>query len=184
VLHGGGWAAGGERRGERRPVVVATSSWLGEKFGAQAVLVVASAGRFHGRRCWFAWRCFSAAMAAQGGLRSARSSGQRFGEERGDNGKLIDFEAGPDGGWSRRSSTRWPWKRWWAMSVAAWRLEPTRTRSSTVRESRRSKSIWPPQRRLAEDKDSGDVHFWWSPIAHGHRPRCRAGVRAVTGASG
>jgi hypothetical protein len=75
--------------------------WLGEKFGAQAVLMVASVGRFHGRRC-------RSATTAWGGLRSALSSGQRFGEERGDNGKLIDFEAGPDGGWSRWSSTRWP----------------------------------------------------------------------------
>jgi hypothetical protein len=38
----------------------------------------------------------------RGGLRSALRSGQWFGEERCDNGKLIDFEAGPDGGWSRR----------------------------------------------------------------------------------
>jgi hypothetical protein len=52
-------------------------------------------------------------------------AGSRFGKERGDNGKLIDFEAGPDGGWSRRSSTRWPWKRWQATSVVAWRLELT-----------------------------------------------------------
>jgi hypothetical protein len=58
------------------------------------------------------------------------SSGQRFGEESGDNGKLIDFEAGPDGGWSRRSSTRWPWKRWWVTTVAACRLEPTRTEAT------------------------------------------------------
>jgi hypothetical protein len=49
----------------------------------------------------------------------------RFGKEHGDNGKLNDFEAGPDGGWSRRSSMRWLWKRWWAASVVAWRLEPT-----------------------------------------------------------
>jgi hypothetical protein len=46
----------------------------------------------------------------------------------GDNGKLIDFEAEPDGGWSRWSSMRWLWKRWWAM--AAWRLEPTRTEAT------------------------------------------------------
>jgi hypothetical protein len=54
------------------------------------------------------------------------------------------LRGGPDGGWSRRSSTRWPWKTWRATAVAAWRLEPTRTRSNAVRE-RRSKSIWPPQ---------------------------------------
>jgi hypothetical protein len=41
--------------------------------------------------------------------------------------------------------------------VAAWRLELTLTRSSAVRERRRSKSIWPPQRRLAGNKDSGGV---------------------------
>jgi hypothetical protein len=40
MLHGGGRAAGWERRGERRPVAVAPSSWLGEVRGAQAVLVV------------------------------------------------------------------------------------------------------------------------------------------------
>jgi hypothetical protein len=39
MLHGGWQAAGGERRGERHPVVVATGLWLGEKFGAQAVLM-------------------------------------------------------------------------------------------------------------------------------------------------
>jgi hypothetical protein len=50
------------------------------------------------------------------------AAGSRFREECGDNGKLIDVEASPDGGWSRRSSMRWPWKRWWA----AWRLEPAR----------------------------------------------------------
>jgi hypothetical protein len=44
VLHGGGRAVGGERRGERHPVVVAPGSWLGEKFGAQAVLTVTSGG--------------------------------------------------------------------------------------------------------------------------------------------
>jgi hypothetical protein len=87
-------------------------------------------GRFHGRRCRSTWRRFLAAMAAQGDLRPALSSGQRFREERGDNGKLIDFEAGRDGGWSRRSSTRWPWKRWRATAVAAWRLEPTRTKAT------------------------------------------------------
>jgi hypothetical protein len=59
---------------------------------------VASAGRFHSRRCRSTWRHFSATTAAWGGLRSALSSRQRFGEERGDNGKLIDFEAGPDNG--------------------------------------------------------------------------------------
>jgi triphosphoribosyl-dephospho-CoA synthetase len=58
VLHGGGWrpAAGGERRGERRPVTVAPSSWLGEVRGAQAVLAVASARRFHGQRCRSVWQ--------------------------------------------------------------------------------------------------------------------------------
>jgi hypothetical protein len=146
-----------------------------KKFGAQAVLAVASVGRFHGRRCRSAWRRFSVATAERGGLRSALSSGQRFGEERSD-GKLIDFEAGPDSGWSRRSSTRWPWKRWRATAVAAWRLEPTRTRSNAVRE-RRSKLIWHPQRRLTEDKASGGARGRWSPMAHGHRPRCRAGAR-------
>jgi hypothetical protein len=40
--------------------------------------------------------------------------GSGFGEERGDSGKLIDVKASPNGGWMRRSSTRWPWKRWWA----------------------------------------------------------------------
>jgi hypothetical protein len=46
------WAAAeGERRGERRPVVVAPSSWLGEVRGAHAVLTVALTRRFHGRRC-------------------------------------------------------------------------------------------------------------------------------------
>jgi hypothetical protein len=40
------------------------------------------------------------------------AAGSRFREECGDNGKLIDVEASPDGGWSRRSSMRWPWKRW------------------------------------------------------------------------
>jgi hypothetical protein len=74
-------------------VVVATGSWLGEKFRAQAVVAVASVGRFRGRRCRYMWRCFTAATAERGGLRSALSSGQRFGEERGDNGKFIDFEA-------------------------------------------------------------------------------------------
>jgi hypothetical protein len=54
----------------------------------------------------------------------------RFREERGDNGKLIDFKAGLDGGWSRRLSTRWPWKRWRSMAVAAWRLESTRTKAT------------------------------------------------------
>jgi hypothetical protein len=34
VLHGGRRSARGERRGGRRPVVVATGSWLGEKSGA------------------------------------------------------------------------------------------------------------------------------------------------------
>jgi hypothetical protein len=34
-----------------------------------------------------------------------------FGEERGDGGKLIDVEEGPDGGWTRRSLMRWLWKR-------------------------------------------------------------------------
>jgi hypothetical protein len=110
----------------------------------QAVLTMASAGRFHGRRCRSAWRHFSVATAARGDLRSALSSGQRFGEEHGDNGKLTDFEAGPDGGWLRRSSMRWPWKRWRATAVAAWHLELTQTRSNAVRE-RRSKSIWPTQ---------------------------------------
>jgi hypothetical protein len=174
MLHGGGRAAGGERRGERHPVVVAPGSWLGARG--------ASVGRFHGRRCQSAWRRFSVAIAARGGLRSALSSGQRFREERGD-GKLIDFEAGPNGGWSRRSSMRWSWKRWRATAVAAWRLESTRTRRNAVRE-RRSKSIWPPQRRLTEDKDSGGARSRWSPTAHGHRPRCRASTRAVTGTFG
>jgi hypothetical protein len=51
------WAAdGGERCGERRPVAVAPSSWLGEVRGAQAVLTVASARRFHGRRCRSVWK--------------------------------------------------------------------------------------------------------------------------------
>jgi hypothetical protein len=54
------------------------------------------------------------------------AAGSRFGKERGDNGKLIDIEAGSDGGWLTRSLTRWPWKRWRVASVAAWRLEPTR----------------------------------------------------------
>jgi hypothetical protein len=53
-------------------------------------------------------------------------AGSSFWKELGDNGKLIDFVAGSDGGWSRRSSMRWPWKRWQAASVAAWHLEPTR----------------------------------------------------------
>jgi hypothetical protein len=53
------------------------------------------------------------------------AAGSRFGKERGDNGKLIDIEAGSDGGWLTRSLTRWPWKRWRAASVAAWHLEPT-----------------------------------------------------------
>jgi hypothetical protein len=144
VLHGSRRAARGEQRGERRPVVVATGSWLGEEFGAQAVLTMASAGRFHGRRCRSAWRHFLVATAARGDLRSALRSGKRFGEEHGDNGKLTDFEAGPDGGWLRRSSMRWPWKRWRATTVAAWHLELTQTRSNAVRE-RRSKSIWPTQ---------------------------------------
>jgi hypothetical protein len=67
--------------------------------------------------------------------------------------------------------------------VAAWRLEPIRIRSNAVRE-RRSKSIWPPQRRLAEDKDSGGARGRWSPTAYGHHPWCHTGVRAVTGAFG
>jgi hypothetical protein len=49
-------AAGGERHGERRPVAVAPSSWLGEVRGAQAVLAMASARRFHGQRCRSAWK--------------------------------------------------------------------------------------------------------------------------------
>jgi hypothetical protein len=177
------WWAGGRRGTAWRASSSGGGSWLGEKFRAQAVLAVASAGWFHGRRCRSVWWCFSAATAAWGGLRSALSSGQWFEEERGDNGKLIDFKASPDGGWSRRSSMRWLWKRWRATAVAAWRLEPTRTRSSAVRE-RRSKSIWPPQQRLAEDKDSGGIRGRWSPTVHGHCPRCHAGARAVTGASG
>jgi hypothetical protein len=36
-------------------------------------------GRFHGRRCRSTWRRFLAAMAAQGDLRPALSSGQRLG---------------------------------------------------------------------------------------------------------
>jgi hypothetical protein len=81
MLHGGERSAGGERRGERRPVVVVTGSWLGEKSGAQVVLAVTSVGRFCGRRCRSMWMRFSVAMAARGGLRSAPSSGQWFGEE-------------------------------------------------------------------------------------------------------
>jgi hypothetical protein len=57
-------------------------------------------------------------------------------------------------------------------------------RNNAVRERRRSKLIWPPQRRLAGDKDSGGARGRWSPTAHGHHPRCRAGTLAVTGAFG
>jgi hypothetical protein len=53
-------------------------------------------------------------------------AGSRFEKELGDNVKLIDFVAGPDGGWSRRLSMRWLWKRWRVASVVAWHLEPTR----------------------------------------------------------
>jgi hypothetical protein len=35
----------------------------------------------------------------------------------------------------------------------------------------------------AQDKDSGGVRGRWSPTAHDHHPQCRAGARAVTGAS-
>jgi hypothetical protein len=62
-------------------------------------------------------------------------------------------------------------------------LRADTNRSNAVRE-RRSKSIWPPQQRLAEDKDSGGACGRWSPTAHGHLPRCHAGARAVTGAFG
>jgi hypothetical protein len=46
------------------------------------------------------------------------AAGLGFGEERGDGGKLINIEAGPYGGWTRRSSMRWPWKRWRAALTA------------------------------------------------------------------
>jgi hypothetical protein len=42
------------------------------------------------------------------------AAGSGFGEERGDSGKLIDVEVGLDGGWTRRSSMRWPLNRWQA----------------------------------------------------------------------
>ncbi len=78
-------------------MVAAPGSWLGEEFGAQAVLAVASAGRFHGRRCRSAWRRFSAATAARGGLRSAPSGDQRFGEEAQDQAVLEEVAlAQPD----------------------------------------------------------------------------------------
>jgi hypothetical protein len=41
-------------------------------------------------------------------------AGSGFGEERGNGGKLIDVEAASDGGWTSRSLTRWPWKRYQA----------------------------------------------------------------------
>jgi hypothetical protein len=41
-----------------------------------------------------------------------------FREERGDGGKLIDIKAGSDGSRKRWSSTRWPWKRWWAVPAS------------------------------------------------------------------
>jgi hypothetical protein len=41
-----------------------------------------------------------------------------FREERGNDWKLIDDEAGLDGGWMRRSSMRWPWKRWQVASAS------------------------------------------------------------------
>jgi hypothetical protein len=62
-------------------------------------------------------------------------------------------------------------------------LRADTNRSNAVRE-RRSKSIWPPQQRLAEDKDSGGARDRWSPTAHSHHPRCHAGVHTVTGAFG
>jgi hypothetical protein len=68
-----------------------------------------------------------------------------------------------------------------------WRLDAQSRhegRNSAARKRRRSKLIWPPQRRLAGDKDSGGARDRWTPTAHGHRPRCRAGARAVTGAFG
>jgi hypothetical protein len=55
-------------------------------------------------------------------------------------------------------------------------LRADTNRSNTMRE-RRSKSIWPPQQHLAEDKDSGVARGRWSPTAHGHHPRCHAGAR-------
>jgi hypothetical protein len=62
-------------------------------------------------------------------------------------------------------------------------LRADTNRSNTVRE-RRSKSIWPPQQRLAEDKNSSGARGRWSPMAHGHHPRCRTGARKVTGVFG
>jgi hypothetical protein len=58
-------------------------------------------------------------------------------------------------------------------------LRADTNRSNAVRE-RRSKSIWPPQQRLAEDKNSGGARGRWSPTVHGHHPRCRASARTVT----
>jgi hypothetical protein len=68
-----------------------------------------------------------------------------------------------------------------------WRLDAQSRhegRNSAVRERRRSKLIWPPQRCLAEDKDLGSVRGRWSPTTHGQHPQCRVGARAVTGAFG
>jgi hypothetical protein len=68
-----------------------------------------------------------------------------------------------------------------------WRLDAQSRhegRNSAAREMRRSKLIWPPQRRLTGDKDSGGARGRWSPTAHGHHLRCRVGARAVTGAFG
>jgi hypothetical protein len=103
------------------------------------------------------------------------AAGSRFGKERGYNGKLVDFEAGPDGDWSRRSSTRWPWKRWRAALVAAWRLEPTRRKKQRCEGEEEKQVDLAPQRCLAGDKDSGGARGRWSPTAHGHCPRCRVG---------
>jgi hypothetical protein len=45
------------------------------------------------------------------------AAGWWFRDEQGDGGKLIDVEAGPDGGWLWRSLMRWLWKRWRAASA-------------------------------------------------------------------
>jgi hypothetical protein len=107
---------------------------------------------------------------AEGALRPALSSGQRFGEERGrwlveavvDEVGVEEVAGDGGGGLALRAGTN---------------------RSNAVRE-RRSKLIWPPQQRLAEDKNSGGARGRWSPTVHDHRPRCRAGVGAVTGVFG
>jgi hypothetical protein len=62
-------------------------------------------------------------------------------------------------------------------------LRADMNRSNAVME-RRSKSIWPPQQRLVEDKNSGGARGRWSPTVHGHHPRCHAGARAMTGVFG